>query len=1081
MVLAEQAPELVARLDAEGVFLFVSAASAALLGYEPSELVGSKASALLASRDFERIEPLLTLGVHRFFAERRAECGLLRRKDGELVLSELVAYVPREGSAGHHETVLVIRDASAQAARECEVRESEASVRALLNAVPGMIYQWTSRSVGERTFTFCNDWPRAALGIDLTDLSQLDARLAEIAHPADSAQAWQQWERAAATLEPWVWRGRFLPRNGEVVHVVGHSTPHKQADGSVLWSGVLLDDSQRRRVADALFHSEELFAAVVANMEMTHFRLDLSGNLLLINPAGVRMLGYDDARQLVGRNAATQLWLSPARFQELLDAVAREGVAAIEAPLRCRDGSLRIVQGALRLLRDEHDSATGIDAVVRDVTDERKASEELVFAREAAEAGSRAKSAFLANMSHEIRTPMNAIIGLSHLALDADPPPKHREYFTQIRAAAFSLLDIINDILDVSKIEAGKVTLELQPFDIDRVLDAVANVVAVRAAERKLEIVFAVDPRVPDELIGDRMRLGQVVMNLASNAVKFTEKGEIVVSVDLLSRDDHHARLRFAVRDTGIGMSEEQRARLFEPFSQVDSSSTRKYGGTGLGLAISQELVHLMGSEIVVSSRPDQGSEFSFEVSLDVPTGERSQKPKLEHNVRDLKVLIVDDNQVARDVLTRSLLAMGFLVCAVPSADAARDALRQAETRAAPFQLALIDMRMPETDGLELARQVGAGEVVGQPPELVMISAFSRDEIAGDRDLSHVRAFLRKPISRSTLLDTVAEVVQGQIVDRNSEHRPEVVATPSKERKRPLVGMLLLVVEDNEINQILARDLLEAAGAKVVLASDGPEALRAAAAQMPPFDVILMDVQMPGMDGHATTRALRAEAKTSETPIVAMTAHAFDAERKKCLASGMNAHIAKPINPPELVQTVLSWGRPKPPSTAPSAGERSPSEVAPAATVVGRPRSLTPRVSQAPAAKSEPSRVVPASDRPPEETGFDPSILAAVFREPARQLAFLRKFVDSARRTLGELEGAWQQKSHDEISFAGHKLKSSAKACGAHSLATVCADLERFAKTPNWERLEPLRGVADRLLEEVAQYVEKSERAAQQS
>jgi len=1049
-----------------------------MLGYQPSELTGSKASALFVDCDRERIEPLLTLGVHRWAAERQIASCMLRRKDGRPLLVELIAYVPDEGITAAHETVIVVRDASAQAAREREARESEARIRTMMNAVPGMIYQWTSRSASERKFTYCNDWPFTALGIELTDLSELDKQLTEVTHPDDRNPGWEQWERAAVTLEPWVWRGRFLPRAGEVMHVVGHATPQKQADGSVLWSGVLLDDTPRRRVADALVHSEELFGAVVANMEMVHFRLDLAGNLLLVNPAGVRILGYDDASQLIGKNAAQQLWLSPARFQELFDKVVRDSVAAVEVPLRCRDGSLRVVQGALRLLRDDQERATAIDGVVRDVTDERKASEELVFAREAAEAGSRAKSAFLANMSHEIRTPMNAIIGLSHLALESDPPPKQREYLTQIRAAGAALLDIINDILDVSKIEAGKVALELATFEIDRVLDAVANVIAVRAAERKLELVFAVDPRVPDELIGDRMRLGQVVMNLASNAVKFTERGEIVVSVELLSRHPERVHLRFAVRDSGIGMSDEQKRRLFEPFSQVDSSSTRKYGGTGLGLAISQELVHLMGGEIVVDSRPAHGSEFSFEVSLGVPALERTHKPKLMRSVRDLKVLVVDDSQVAREVLTRSLLAMGFAVCAVPSAQAARESLVQAEQRGAPFQLALLDVRMPETDGLELARQIGSGKVVDSPPALVMISAYSRDEVGRERDLSHVRAFLRKPISRSTLLDTIADVVQGQVGEFKSGAPAELAAKPVlKERKRPLAELLLLVVEDNEINQILARDLLEAAGAKVVLASDGQEALRAADQQTPPFDLILMDVQMPGMDGHATTRALRAEAKTEHTPIVAMTAHAFDAERKKCLASGMNAHIAKPINPPELVQTVLSWARPAAPSV-PARAVEARTDAAPVPASV--PSARASGSHHTGVSQPDMARATPASDRVPEQTGFDPSILSIVFREPARQLAFLRKFVDSARRTLSELDSAWQRRAHDDISFAGHKLKSSAKACGAHSLATVCADLERFGKQPDWARLDPLRGAADRLLDEVAGHVERLEAQAPQ-
>jgi CheY-like chemotaxis protein/HPt (histidine-containing phosphotransfer) domain-containing protein len=274
--------------------------------------------------------------------------------------------------------------------------------------------------------------------------------------------------------------------------------------------------------------------------------------------------------------------------------------------------------------------------------------------------------------------------------------------------------------------------------------------------------------------------------------------------------------------------------------------------------------------------------------------------------------------------------------------------------------------------------------------------------------------------------------------------------------------LLLLVVEDNEINQILAHDLLEGAGATVVLASDGPEALQKAARQTPPFDLILMDVQMPGMDGHATTRALRREAKTEHTPIVAMTAHAFEAERRKCLASGMNAHVAKPINPPELVQTVLSWARPRAPSLPPTAVE-----------VQGA--SPGPNPSQGNMTKADLPPTTPASARAPEQTGFDPSLLAIVFREPARQLAFLRKFVDSARRTLAELDGAWQRRAHDDISFAGHKLKSSAKACGAHSLAAVCADLERYGKVPDWSRLDPLRGVAEHLLDDIARHVEQLE------
>jgi two-component system, sensor histidine kinase and response regulator len=1077
-VLAERSPELVARHDASDRFQYVSEASLPLLGYEPQALIETSLLTLVGASERAQVKAWLAAvraGQERDGASRTVS---LVHRDGRCLTLLLTVYrVAAQAHDASGQLVSVLREASA---RELALARSEARLHTLMDAVPGMIYQWTARGDGRREFTFCNDWPRSALGLEVDHLGKLDVQLAELAHPDDVRTAWQLWERSAVTLEPWVWHGRFVQPSGQLLHVVGHATAQKQTDGTVLWSGVLLDDTPRRRMAAALSHSEELFSAVVANMEMAHFRLDLSGTLLLVNPAGVRILGYDDAQQLVGQSAETQLWLSPVRFQEVLEKAVREGVAAVEAPLRCRDGSLRVVQGALRLLRDQDGRGTAIDAVVRDVTDERKASEELILAREAAEAGSRAKSAFLANMSHEIRTPMNAIIGLSHLALEADPPAKQREYLTQIRTAGVALLDIINDILDVSKIEAGKVSLVLEPFELDRMLDSVANVIAVRAAERGLELVFAVDPRVPDELIGDRVRLGQVVMNLASNAVKFTECGEIVISVELLEKSTRAARLRFAVRDTGIGLSDEQRTRLFQPFSQVDSSTTRRYGGTGLGLAISQELVHLMNGSIEVDSKTGEGSEFRFELTFALPAVERPRPFPLP-GARHMRVLVVDDSQVACDVLTRSLLALGFTVCAVHSAEVALESLREAEQRNDPFQLALLDVRMPETDGIELAQQITDGRTLRRPPEVVLISAYSRDELGRDRDLSRVRSFLRKPIGRATLRDTIARVFEKQ------PPQPQVAPSGAPtERKRPLTGLTLLVVEDNEINQVLARDLLEAAGAKVVLASDGPEALRCCAAQKPQFDVILMDVQMPGMDGHATTRALRLEAATAETPIVAMTAHAFDSERKKCLASGMNAHVAKPINPPELVKTVLAWARPEGSAPGPTPRlEDVPSQpargawsgAAGAPVEAERPSPGGPVGALARSTPFDASARIPVPAERPADTreGFDPSVLGTVFREPARQLAFLRKFVDSAQKTLRELDSAWERGAHDDISFVGHKLKSSAKACGAHSLATVCAELERHGKNADWRQLASLRGSAERLLDEVARHVARLE------
>ncbi len=1066
-VLAEQAPELIARHGSDSGFRYASQGSRSLLGYEPSELVGKLALELAHPEDRTRLQGAITalLEDHQREAHWAAR---FRHRAGHYVWLDVSAYPVRDAeTSAAREFVTVSHDASQRLAEERSNQQSATLMRALMDAIPGMIYQWVIRPDGRREYTFVNEWPRVALGIDPLDLSQLDERLTAMTDPEDARRGWRLLDRSRESGEPWRWRGRMRSRAGQVLHVVGHSTPERQPDGTIVFSGVLLDDTPRTHMQEALAQSEELFRTVVTNMEMAHLRFDLQGQILLVNPAGARLLGYDDPEELLGRSVPKQLWVSPARFQEVLTDLLREGSAAIEAPLRRRDGSVRTVQGALRLLRDGGGAGVAGDGVVRDVTEELQAREELVHAREAAEAGSRAKSAFLANMSHEIRTPMNAIIGLSHLALEADPPPKHREYLTQIHAAGVALLAIINDVLDVSKIEAGKLTLEVEPFELDRLLEAVANVISVRAAERGLEVVFAVDPRVPSELVGDRMRLGQVLMNLAGNAVKFTDAGEIVVSVELVRRDEDHARLRFAVRDTGIGMSEEQRKRLFEPFSQVDNSTTRRYSGTGLGLAISQELVHMMGGEIEVESAPGAGSEFRFEVELGVRQG-AAGAPGLALDVRDMRVLVVDDSQVARDVLTRNLLAMGFVAAAVPSAKAAIDALQRSEQQGAPYQLMLVDARMPEMDGLELARALAQGTVVSRPPAQILISAHSRDEICRGREVGAVRAFLRKPISRSSLLDTIMEVARGENLE------PARTETAPAPRSKPLAGLRLLVVEDNEINQVLARDLLEAAGAAVPWARAGREAIRLATSAEPPFDLILMDVQLPGLDGHATTRVLRTDTRTRDTPIIAMTAHAFEAERRKCLASGMNAHISKPINPPELVQTVRAWARagareePPPPAGSAARPEHAP-----------RPVERPPVASDAKANASASAR---SDNRPARDLSrdrFDPTALSTVFRDPARQLAFLRKFVASAEVTLAEMRGAWERRSQEEIGFAGHKLKSSAKACGAHALADLCAELERRAKEPpDWQRLGALQREAEHLLDEVARAVKTLETEA---
>jgi signal transduction histidine kinase/CheY-like chemotaxis protein/HPt (histidine-containing phosphotransfer) domain-containing protein len=825
---------------------------------------------------------------------------------------------------------------------------------------------------------------------------------------------------------------------------------------------------------EQLGRRDQQISALVARAGLCHLRLDPQGRVLLIDAAALALLGYDQPAQLVGKNAQRHLWRGPLALSDALAHAQRDGSTRFEAPLRCRDGTLRSVECVFEPMRGDDDAALAIDVLLRDVTEERREAWEREHAREAADAGSRAKSAFLASMSHEIRTPMNAILGMTHLALEADSLARTREYLARIQVAGAGLLDVINDILDVSKIEAGKLELELAPFELDRMIDTVATVIAVRSAERKLELVLAIDPALPEVLVGDRARLTQVLLNLAGNAVKFTDRGEIVVQLDLVSRSEGRAELRCAVRDSGIGMSSEQLARLFQPFSQLESANKRDRG-TGLGLVIAQELVRCMGGEIEVESTPGLGSEFRFTLQLEVPEPSQPARARIAPELRDWRVLVVESVEATRVALERSLLALGFTVCTVATDQEGLRALNQSERG---FELVLIDAQH-----LDAARKIAL--LREHRPELVMLSTQPREEVDGD--LSFARAFLRKPVSRASLIDCVLDAADARRNGPRSAPPPALVAQP---RPKPLAGLSLLVVEDNEINQILARDLLETAGATVLIASDGHEAIRLCAARA--FDLILMDVQMPGLDGHATTRVLRAEAKTADTPIIAMTAHAFDAERKKCLASGMNAHVSKPISPPELVQTVLTWATPKAveraralrPSPVPSIDVPEPEE---RPSVLEREDVLRafeqpaisarpPHVTLSPEPTVKVDRYAPTTPAPP--AAFDPDALAAVFKDPARRLTFLRKFVDSAHATLRELHGAWERHAEADISFAGHKLKSSAKACGAHALAALCADLEHHAKDGDWEKLRPLEGRAEQLLADVTRHVEALEARA---
>ena len=523
---------------------------------------------------------------------------------------------------------------------------------------------------------------------------------------------------------------------------------------------------------------------------------------------------------------------------------------------------------------------------------------ELVAARSKAEEATEMKSMFLANMSHEIRTPMTAIIGLSHLALKTEMSPKQRDYVGKIHNAGTSLLAVINDILDFSKIEAGRLDLEAIDFELDDVIGSMTTLTAQKAHDKGLEFLVHVAPGIPDRLVGDPIRLGQILTNCVNNAVKFTERGEIRVNIELLERTGQKVELKFAVRDTGIGMTPEQAAKLFQPFTQADMSTTRKHGGTGLGLTISRRLVELMGGRIWLESAAGVGTTFYFTVWLgaaDVIASRRIVPDRLAH----LHVLVVDDNAAAREILQEPLSTVVSQVDVVESGKEAIAAI-QRKDRTEPYDIVFMDWRMPGMDGLQASRHIKGDETLSHPPAIVLVTAFGREEVREEAERLQLDGFLLKPVTKSMLVDTLVNVFA------HAEAETIAVTEPQSTR---LAGARILVAEDNEINQQIAVELLGGAGATVTVANNGREAVEmlTAGSQPPPFDLVLMDLQMPEMDGYQATAKLRADPRLLKLPIIAMTAHATIEERQRCLASGMNDHVAKPIDPASLFDTVARF------------------------------------------------------------------------------------------------------------------------------------------------------------------------------
>jgi len=841
------------------------------------------------------------------------------------------------------------------------------------------------------------------------------------------------------------WRGEFQnkKKNGELYWESATISPLKSADGSTAYYLAVKEDvTERKEMEESLREKEARFRGYFEHSQVGMAVTSPTKGWVEANDQLQSMLGYtlDELRQTTWAEIThpADIDEDAKQFERMLAGEIEH--YALDKRFMRRDGEIVYTNLTVACIRAETGDVLYVLASFQDITERKKMDddlherikeldeaqsamlnmmEDLDEEKARAEEATRAKSDFLANMSHEIRTPMNAVIGMAHLALKTELTPKQEDYLNKIQSSANSLLGIINDILDFSKIEAGKLDMEAVQFDLLETLDNVANVITVKAQEKEnLEVLFYLDSQVPNFLVGDSLRLNQILVNLGNNAVKFTEQGEIVLSARVIERSDDKVILQFSVRDTGIGMTAEQQNKLFQAFSQADTSTTRKYGGTGLGLTISKRLVNMMGGEIWTESEPGQGTTFNFTAKFGL--GKEALKKRFEPSpdLRGLKVLVVDDNATSREILQDILESFSFEVYLSASGEDALEEIERAD-RDKPFELVLMDWKMPGLDGIQTSRRIKNHQKLSKIPAIVLVTAYGREEIMRQADEIGLDGFLLKPVNSSVLFDAIMQALgkEIQVVSRAGRKKEQ-----SAEELSALHGARVLLVEDNEINQQVAQEILQGAGLVVTVANNGQEGVDAVRKNQ--YDVILMDVQMPVMDGYAATHEIRnLKSEIRNVPILAMTAHAMAGDEQKSLQAGMNDHVTKPIDPDKLFATLQKWIKP---------GEK-------------RIKDQHPQVStQHP--ESDPS--LPGEAALPESLpGFD--LAAGLQRLMGNKRLYRKLLVDFGTKyteTAGEIRGALDARDFKQAHSLIHNLKGLAGNLEAKDLQVATVGMEKLVK-----------------------------------
>lgn len=1046
---------IVSITDARGIIIYANDRFCEISGYSRDELLG-------------RSHSLVNSGVHpkEFFADlwSTIRAGQVwngqvcnRTKDGLFYWVE-ATIVPLNSVDGAPTQYIAIRtDISHQKRMEEQLRQNRRFLQGITNSMGEGVYCLNE----EGYCTFLNPEAERLLGWSLRDLRQVRMHDAVHNQYADGTpMPITECPSSLAVMHGETYRSDdewFIRRDGSRFPVSLVTVPLRE-DGRIIGSvGVFQDITERKRILDAMEQSEQRLTIALDASNTGLWDWNPQTDAAYLSDRWKTMLGYRPD-ELDNSGAVWGALMHPDDLPEVLEHLNRhfDGETEVfeqEFRMRHRGGHWVWILSTGKVIdRDDRGQPLRVTGIHKDVSENKRILSELTAAKDDADKANRAKSDFLANMSHEIRTPMNAVIGLSHLLARTDLDPRQRDYLDKIQGASRTLLGVINDILDFSKIEAGKLSLEQVPFDLNQLIHDVTVVLQPRLREKDLELVIDLAETVPPRLMGDPLRLSQVLLNLLGNAVKFTQQGEILLrfaSDPTVEGGGGVVPLIISVSDTGIGMTEEQLKGLFRPFTQADTSTTRRFGGTGLGLAISRQLVDLMGGTISVASVAGEGSTFTVALSLRVEQAvSRAERvlPSLHLSLGACRALVVDDSLAVRSILKDLLERSGIATRTAASGALALKELREAgKGGSAPFDLAVIDWRMPDMSGTELLRAL---RTAGYAMPVIMTTAYGVEGLLADLQGMPVSAILEKPITPSGMFDAVMEALgtSAETVPVPSAPQPGEGAVPE-----PLRGVRLLLAEDNTINQMVATELLQAMGASVIVCDNGLEAVERLR-QDQDIDVVLMDVQMPVMDGYTATRAIRVLPGREALPVIAMTAHAMASDRDRCLEAGMNDHISKPIDPTALRETVLRWC-PQDGLTMPPAGPTT-TRVYPSG---GNRKALSPEAIL--------------------QTAALPGIsLDSALRNLNGNAALLHRLLRDFAVGHGCEALTWRQLVEREdwpaMTGLAHTLRGTASTLGAQRIAAIAGDLEIAAGKGQASQRGEIMVLTDLLTEALSEVVQ---------